>query len=181
MANAAAVKFIKQLVAAFSRYPTTQETKELYSQKLSKWHLTQEQWDQALDVLISHESDSLPPLKDIYIALKNAQYTGAQHNSMALGWLSFRVGCLDYVMRVISDGSVWLIAPMNYRDAHGQLVAIQQNVGQPAAMHTPEGATNILVTPDNPARPDPSELPTAAERKQYIADMEIKLSRMKSL
>jgi hypothetical protein len=146
MANQAANRFVKQLIAAFSRYPTSKETAELYAGKLSIWRLTQNEWDDALDKIIKeHQEENLPQLAEIYRFLRNQ--TAAAHSARDLGWLHFESGGLSYGVRVKYDGGLWVNHDVAYTDEHGNRMSVQRNPGRSPQL--PLGATNIVLTPDN--------------------------------
>lgn len=146
MANLAASRFVRQLVAAFSRFPTSRETVELYNGKLSSWHLTQSQWDDALDKIIAeHTEENLPQLAEIYRHLRNQSAAGKIGND--LGWLHFESGGHRYAVRVRYDQGVWVNAPLAYADQHGKRMDVQKHPG--GIPQLPVGATNIVSSPDN--------------------------------
>ena len=170
MANAAAVRFVKQLCAAFSRFPVTNETRELYAQKLSNWHLAQNEWDTALDTIIeSHKDENIPALSEIYGNLKGI--TARRQSNSAGGLATFDLNSHAYGLRVINDSGVWLIADVISRDAHGVEKHLQQNAGKPLGLHVPQGATNILVHPDNPADPSPGDMPDPGEIRKIVGEL----------
>lgn len=168
MANTAAIKFTKQLVAAFNRFPISAETKELYSSKLSRWKMTQPQWDTALDKLIEGHSENLPPLSEIYTALKNAQFTSQQSDSSANATVSFRHNGYEKVILCRNDSGVLVIRDVVIHDVHGAEKHLQAHVGDAVALHIPEAATDVLINYDHPARPEPNEIPTPEEIKAYV-------------
>jgi len=154
VSNVAALRFVKQLIAAFSRFKPSEETKNLYGEKLSKWKLTQSQWDNALDRLIADRAEeNLPSLGEIYPYLKNSQQQIEQTN---LGWMSFERNCRHYSVRVMCVKGEWLNAPMAYTDAHGQKISVQKFPGQKPIL--PADSENIIISPDNPADPEPHEI-----------------------
>ncbi len=79
--NEAAEKFCKSLFAAMGGRVTA-DTKTLYISRLSKWHLTRDQWARALDatVAIIRQTERgdvvLPPLADICDRLQYSKYLG---------------------------------------------------------------------------------------------------------
>lgn len=185
MANAAAIKFVKLLTAAFNRYPISAETKELYSEKLSRWKLTKEQWDKALDRLIEfHQDESLPGLNEIYGHLKSASYESpASGRRMASA--VFRLNGYDRLIRCVArdrnDGSgriEWVIADLVGRDAHGHEVHLQAHVGEPVLNWIPEDATSFEIYPDNPPMPSPEDIPSKAEIQQLVRNLTNSLRRI---
>ena len=170
MANQAAIRFVKQLFAAFSRFPVTNETRELYANKLSNWRLTQNEWDDALDKIIdSHKDENIPALSEIYGNLKNV--TARRQSNSAGGLATFDLNGHAYGLRVQNDGGVWLIADVVSRDTHGVERHLQQNAGKPFGLHVPFGATNILVHPDNPADPLPEDIPDPGEVSKILGEL----------
>jgi hypothetical protein len=170
MANPAAVRFVKQLCAAFSRYPITAETRELYANKLSGWRLTQNEWDTAADRIIEVQTDdNLPSLSIIYGYLKNAK--ASQRDDTNGGLATFDLNGMAYGLRVRNDGGVWLIADVVMRDAHGKEVHLQKHVGEAFGLHVPKDAYNVMVSPDNPADPLPEDTPSPAEVHEIVSVM----------
>lgn len=177
MANQAAIKFVRQLWAAFCRYPISAETKELYGQKLSKWRLTQGQWDTALDRIIEgHESESLPSLSDLYAKLKEAQISENAGNGN-MGWASFRLYDRDYSIRIWHDGHTWVISDLVYTDGQGRKTHMQTHVDQPVVNHIPADATDFLITPEKMILRD-EEILTPAELRQMFAEIQGNLGRI---
>jgi|WetSurMetagenome_2_1015567.scaffolds.fasta_scaffold74206_4 hypothetical protein len=168
MANQAAGKFVKQLIAAFSRFPTSKDTSELYYQKLSNWHLTQNEWDAALDRIIEvHTEENIPSLNAIYGFLKNAQAAIRTDTAGGLATWDMPNG-YGYSLRVHNDQGVWIISDVVMRDSHGKEVHLQQHVGEPFGLRLPKGATNVIVSPDHLADPPPEDIPTQIEIKAII-------------
>lgn len=133
MANQAAIRFVKQLCAAFSRFPIAQETKELYTQKLSSWRLTQAEWDKALDRLISDHADgSLPQLAEIYQHLKSQSAATASQNDF--GWLCYDENGMRWAIRVKYIGGDWV------------QTAMHKHPGEKPEI--PPGAVNVRLCPD---------------------------------
>ncbi len=82
--NEAAEKFCKSLFAAMGGRVAA-DTKTLYISRLSKWHLTREQWARALDATIAMIRQTergdvvLPPLADICDRLEREADDGSRH------------------------------------------------------------------------------------------------------
>jgi hypothetical protein len=152
LANQSALKFLKYLIAACAKYPVTAEVREVYLAKLSKWNMTQEQWDKALDMILeSDHGGNLPELKEIYDALKNAGYHGKSDDGGNKGRLYFDWDGHSYCMRVYAEGGKWRIASLRGKDLHGQEIEMQKNVGDLVDEHIPQTAENIQVIPDRMA------------------------------
>ena len=175
MANSGAREFAKKVFAAFNRYPITAETKELYTEKLSRWKMTKEQWDKALDRLIEiHTDESLPGLSEIYGHLKSASYENpASGRRMASA--VFTLNGYDRLIRCVArdrnDGSgriEWVIADIVGRDVHGQEIHLQEHVGEPVVNWIPENATSFELYPDDPPMPAPEDIPTAKEVQELV-------------
>lgn len=146
MANNAAVRFVRQLIAAFSRFQISKETIELYTQKLSNWRLTQTEWDAALDKLIAgHQDESLPQLSEIYRYLKNEVSSSTVGKD--LGFLYFTSEGYRYAVRVKYQNGKWVNAPCSLTDSHGKVVVLQKYPGDVPVL--PVDAQDILIAPDN--------------------------------
>ncbi len=82
--NEAAEKFCKSLFTAMGGRVAA-DTKALYIARLSKWHLTREQWARALDATIAMIRQTergdvvLPPLADICDRLEREADDGSRH------------------------------------------------------------------------------------------------------
>ncbi len=82
--NEAAEKFCKSLFSAMGGRVAA-DTKALYIARLSKWHLTREQWARALDATIAIIRQTergdvvLPPLADICDRLEREADDGSRH------------------------------------------------------------------------------------------------------
>jgi hypothetical protein len=177
MANQAAIKFVQQLIAAFHRFKTTDETKDLYTEKLSRWRMTQTRWDKALDEIIAkHEDDNLPSLNEIYGYLKRAEQSSTDSGSH-LGWASFRLNDRDYSIRIQHNGTAWVISDLVGTDSQGRKIPQQANVGQPVVNHIPADATDFLITPEKMILRD-EEILTPAELQQMFAEIQSNLTRI---
>jgi hypothetical protein len=162
MTNQAAVRFVKKVIAAFSKFPTGKDVADLYEEKLSKWQLTTAQWESALDYLIeNHKDDGLPALNEIYGVLKIKKSAAVAPNN--LGFMSFTSNGCSYAVRVRCDGSVWVSCKT------GRVVNL------------PNDASAVIVSPDCPARYEPEEMPSAAERVQLFRQIQDNLSKVKNM
>lgn len=170
MANQLATRFVKQLIAAFSRFPTSKDTADLYILKLTNWQLRPNEWDLALDRLIEvHKEDHIPSLNMIYGYLKSAQAARADNRNGGLATFDMPNG-YGYSLRVHNDGGVWIISDVITRDAAGTEKHLQKRHGEALGVALPPGATNIMVHPDNPADPAPEDMPSKTETKQIVED-----------
>lgn len=146
MANASAVRFVKQLCAVYSRFRVEDATKEIYTQKLSNWRLTQQEWDAALDKLIAgHQDESLPQLSEIYRYLKNEVSSSTVGKD--LGFLYFTSEGYRYAVRVKYQNGKWVNAPCSLTDSHGKVVVLQKYPGDTPVL--PVDAHDIFIAPDN--------------------------------
>jgi len=152
MANATAARFLKQLIAAFSRFPVMESTKELYLQKLSSWRLTQAEWDIALDRIIEtfrddkgNSAENLPPLQVIYTHLKNATYrAGSEGNGAWMTWEDS--DGRRFAKRIKYVNLQWVNAESERTDAYGKKIVLQKNPGMLAT--APDWAVNVRIHPD---------------------------------
>jgi hypothetical protein len=175
--NNAAKQFAKKLFAAFSRYPISADTKELYTDKLCKWKMTQPQWDASLDLLIEkHEDENLPGLAEVYKYLKQAEYsTTSKGDDRA--WLTFDLEGYSRAMRCRNDQGIWVIADLVSHDVHGQEIHHHRHGGEPAAKYIPGNATNVMVSPDKLAPPNPEDMPTREEVRDLVSQTVLMLLR----
>lgn len=169
MTNIAAAKFLKQIIAAFCRYPPTADTKQVYLQKLSRWKLTQQQWDDALEILTNNSNiDDLPLLAEIYPVLKAQTDERKPGSNLASVHFDMPDG-YHYVERVMSVDSVWVYYPLVLTGPKGIKIELRpEKVGK--AFIPPEGATNIETFPDKPARPAVEDLPSPGEIQELMQE-----------
>jgi hypothetical protein len=161
MTNQAANKFVKQLIAAFSRFPTSKETVQLYCDKLGKWRLTQDEWDKAFDLIIeSQNNDNLPSLATIYEYLKHAQVAHSETTSDDLGWIYSNHKGSTKAIRVKNMQGVWVIVDLIYRDSHGKETHLQNHSGEDVGKWIPKDAENVICKPDKEANPKAEDMPT---------------------
>jgi hypothetical protein len=161
MPNVAAVKFVKQLVAVYSRFKIDDTTKEIYTQKLSKWKLTQQEWDSALDLLVeSHKDENLPALGTIYEFLK---FAVSKRQEADYGFMYFDLNKYSYAVRLVRRDGVWVSAKTGkFFDA-------------------PKGATKVLFVPDKQAEPEPDSIPTKEQVAFYMRVINDNLKRIGSI
>lgn len=176
--NKNAERFVRALKASIEGWRMPEETRALFTAKLSKWDLSETQWNAVLDrVIAKNLKGELPQLAAIEIQIKNELEIAREPSPY--GWLSFDWKGHSYAMRVKSDGYAWLIADLMRKDEHGQIIHLQKNVGEPAALHLPAGAENVIVSPDNPADPQPEEMPSKREVAEYRHEFELVAEKMK--
>jgi hypothetical protein len=150
--NQSVIDFVKNLMAAYPKYPTSGDTIELYYNKLSKWNLTLVQWELALESILEHHKDekgfpneNIPTLTEIYPYLRNSRNATAQSN---YGWLSFVSDNKQYSVRVQYVDGKWVNASMIHTDNHGKQIALQKYVGQIPVL--PIDSTEIIYNADSP-------------------------------
>jgi hypothetical protein len=171
MSNQAAVKFVKQLVAAFCRYKVEEDTKKIYAEKISFFKLTQEQWDAALGHLMDTRQEEGLPLPSVIIEELQRQQTISTKNKTNLGWLTFRLKGHLHAVRIKSVDSQWLNATVSYKDQYGERHPLQTHPNEPYRL--PIGAEEVKITADNPAQidqvsPPPMEI---EEQIQNLANL----------
>jgi len=160
MKNTMANEFVKNLVAAFSRFPTSKDTSDLYCRKLAHWNLNQAQCDRAVDILISEEKgDNLPSLNDVYAALKTAQYTVISQGN-DYGFMYFELQGKSYAVRLVRRDGIW----------------ISSKTGK--FFNPPTEAENVIFVPDRPDIIRPEDMPTEEERKVILTRIWANLERM---
>jgi DNA-binding PadR family transcriptional regulator len=72
-------RFVRNLNAAFGSRMTA-DARQLYYDELSKWHLNDREWQQAMSIITAQEvGDRVPPLATIYDYLRQAQREIAQN------------------------------------------------------------------------------------------------------
>jgi hypothetical protein len=159
MQNQAANRFVKQLIAAYSRYPTSRETTELYYQKLSNWRLTQSEWDAALDKLLDqHTEENIPGLAEVTSALKSI--TTAKIQGGDYGFMYFNIKRNSFAVRLTHRDNVWV------------------SVRTGKFFNPPSSATDILFVPDKQAVLDPHDIPNKDEIRKYCQQIESNLGLM---
>lgn len=173
MANQRALKFTKDLCSLFHKFPISDITRENYGRKLSKWYLSAEQWEDALDMLIESRDENdgrLPELHEIYPILIRAR--DKDRVQEALGWVWFRrKNGIDYSIRVRAADGQWLIADLVGRDSKGMQKHFQNHVGEPVFHHMPQDVEAWGIAPDNPASPLEDDAPSREEVKQILHNL----------
>jgi hypothetical protein len=166
--------FVSSLKASLSWMAPESET--LYKRKLAKWTLTAGQWEAALDKIIEGNIDGKLPSLSIIFAELERQVRNAKNSN--LGWASFTLAGIHYAIRIKCEDRTWLIADLIGTDDRGEEKRYQEHAGEPVAKHIPNAAEDYLIIPDNPARPDPSQIPNPAEVKQYMAIIQGNLKKL---
>lgn len=158
MANQAAIRFVKNLIAAFCQFKTTAETRDIYIEKLSKWYLSEDQWAKALSKIISESPNGnlLPQLGQIYPYL-TAEHTEIQKIGENLGWMTFKLHDKPIAVRIINKDGEWLNAPISIKNIKGQKIILQKHPFQEPKL--PDGALFIRTWPDKQAYRDEEEKP----------------------
>lgn len=153
-------------------YPESTHPSEIKSndllRALKNVKLTDDQYEDLYNEILK-KCDFFPKVSEIYSCyaalgiVRDAQPTGDDN----LGWLYF-VDKRGYsqAIRLMCVSGQWLNAPLSYLTNKGERVQLQKNPGMPYIL--PEGATDILICPDNPAKPDPSEMPENIEEVRRI-------------
>lgn len=142
MANQAAERFLKNLIAASCRrFKPDVIQVELYRSKLSKWYMSEDQWARAMSRFVAEYTDEgLPALPVVYAHLKAVQTD--IDRTPGLTMLSFRM-----------DGLSCVLAE---KDHDGKLRPKRIDPANPPPL--PHGATNgHVVIPPELKQPDPTE------------------------
>lgn len=154
MANDRAGNFYDELKAAVCRWPVDEFTDRVMLKKLSRWKLTQAQWNKALDDLCEKVTDGkLPPPAIIFEALKVAQIS--TEDTRNLGWLMFDLNGRRKAMRIKSVNGRWMqLCTRQVADEKYAGGFRTEFTGEVKEIRTPEGATNGRYCPDHPAPED---------------------------
>jgi len=145
-------EFVNNLAGAFSKYPVSDDTKEIYLKKLTSWHLTVEQWDQVFDKLIDKanpEERGMPELHEIYPILRAIKSNEAHYDT---GWYTFYLDGRRMAIRVINKDGEWVNAPVSVKDPHGNTIVLQKYPFKKPTL--PLNAVKVMFTPDKPAKED---------------------------
>lgn len=160
----AAAKFVKQLVAAFSQWPIAKETVDLYIEKLAKWYLTREQWDAALDKIVTERQEgNLPTLAEIYSYLRNERQSALRppDDGAHIYFSDYEGRPYMLCSTMVNDHGIWVYPP-GHKKA-GQI------------FHPPEGSRNFVIVPVKPAMPDPRDMPTKEEVEKLVAETKARI------
>ena len=153
MANQGAGKFYKRLKASCCQWKVEPETDTEYLQQLSKWRMTDSQWEHALDDLVAHAEDGhLPPLPLIYTALKASQVSSVDRVNG--GWCTFSLDGRRNVIRIKSVDGGWKELE-HYLDMHPKGEPDKRPFGKRIwtenmiELKLPAGAEDVRYHPDN--------------------------------
>lgn len=159
--------FVSNLKASIESWRMPAETESLYKSKLAKFVLTRAQWSSALDEIINQNRDGkLPPLANVCSILEHQKAIASV--PVNLGWASFKIKGVSHSIRIRSEGGKWVIHDLVWVDNHGKEHHLQNYVGDSVAQHIPADATDYLLSADNPAKPEPDEMPSPAEIKALV-------------
>jgi hypothetical protein len=167
--NKAAIRFCKSLFAAFGRWKTPEETKEVYTEKLSKWHLSDEAWSRALSEIISdHPDGDLPALGAIYPYLKRIK----DQVALSSDWATqlFTLHGFRVARRVWNDYGTWRVGRIVFADSKRKWRLEKSD----AVALLPAGATDERIQPDNEVLMEESEKCQMEEAQKIFCDEYIK-------
>jgi hypothetical protein len=146
----ASKRFVDNLIAAFGRWKVTPDTIALYNEKLSKWHLTDDQWSRALSRIIADRPDNeLPTLAVIYEYLKQAQAADVRRGEGMASMTFQDASGRPMAVRVKAEGGSWVNAPTSVGVRGGEQISLQAHPG--CRPKLPEGALRVGVIPDKEA------------------------------
>ncbi|MFH1236240.1 MAG: hypothetical protein V1685_04880 [Parcubacteria group bacterium] len=145
MRSKSVTKFVKQLAAAYPRFPMTPDTQELYGDKLSGWKLTEKQWDRALEVIVQGREGQgdIPSLSDVYGYLR--PILNEKQAISDAGWCSFDHDGVRWAKRVYSEGGVWKSIQVVFDSVDKRRWHLERTGNE---FHPPAGATVIRFKPD---------------------------------
>ena len=115
----------------------------------------------------------------LYCLQKQQQESAKVRNP--LGWASFTLHGKQYSIRIKHDGRQWVISDLVYVDNHGNETHLQPHVGESVVEYIPVDATDFLISPDDPPKPEPEELPSRLEVKEFMAEINANLSKLKEV
>ena len=165
--------FVENLRGAFQYMG--ERAVEVYKRQLSKWTCSSDMWMTVLSHVITNaEPGRVPELQTIYDEIKRQQLIAKPAGN--LGWVYFRRKGIDYAIRIYSDGN-WRIKDLVSKDVNGVEIHHQQHVGELYFNHVPADYETFSITPDNPVRPDASEMPTPDEVKEYSHIIQANLAK----
>jgi len=164
MANASAIRFVKNLVATFHRFPVAPEAKDRLTFKLSKWKFPDQGWERILDLIAENrkeEDKGMPEYPEIRSAISLFLTEKAKIGSFGmLSWRDPKTLC-DYAEPMRHDGSVW----------------VSTRTG--LFFTAPKGAIDIVFTPNDPAPSKAGDMPTDAEKREFMRQINANLSKVK--
>ena len=159
MENKSAAVFVRKLFAGCPNYRASKEVREdasrLYLDKLSRWHMTVELWESALDsILAANLQGELPPLSVIYDALKSSQVSAVDKGNG--GWCTFTMNGYRKSIRIKAVDGSWKELE-HYLDMHPKGEADKWPFGKriwtdnAIELRLPAGAEDVRYHPDNEA------------------------------
>lgn len=153
------LRFLKGLIANYGRWRVTDETFDLYLEKLSGYRLSDDQWARALSRIVAdHTDDNLPTLGVIYDYLDKAKQ--AAKTGEWIGWMTFRYKAKPHAVKVRAEAGSWVNAPCEVHDRNGDPVQLQANPG--CTPHLPDEYECCQVIPDKPYSDDQPATPGEA-------------------
>jgi hypothetical protein len=141
--NKLAERFVRNLRSSIGKWKMTDESFDLYVEKLSRWRLTSDQWSRATSKLInSNPEGELPTLPALYALLKSVQESEDPSSRSAI-FFNFRAIGRDHSARVWDDNGTWRLMKVQ-RDDDGlkwKMVKTDKPFTAPA------DATDVRFTP----------------------------------
>lgn len=147
-----AYEFVRLLCASFPRFPISPDTKNIYISKLKRFTLTSDQWNMVLDKIIANRpanQHGIPELHEIYPCISEVEITTGAHP--AYGFAYFNHNNHAKVIKV--------------KLVNGRWCSVKTGKTMPDAI--PGNATDLDIHPDNPAPPDPREIPP----REWVQDL----------
>ena len=156
MTNQSCTEFIKNLIAAFPRFPVSKETAMLYNRKLQGYDLHEQQWERVLDSLIRNKtSEYLPYLTEITTTIDNIKRT-VNDNNYGFMYFTDSRGNPNNAVRVKCVGGRWVHA-------------IGPKAGQAPIL--PNGAVLDKTEPDKKPDPEPWDVPSKEDIDALINEI----------
>lgn len=147
--NSGAEIFLEALIAAYSRFPVSPETKTIYLEKLSKWNLKAAQWDFALDHITEELKDATLPAIGLVIEFLKAAKTELKTDG---GWLTFMIGRKSQGLRIRNVNGKWWAVVLgkvpNPKSVHGFNWLLTDQVQE---IKLSDYARDLHYSPDYPA------------------------------
>jgi hypothetical protein len=160
MANQLAVSFCRKVFGAFNRFKIEDETKEIYTEKISRWRLNQNEWDIALDKLIEqHEDGKLPTISEITSILKSV--VTIKSSGEDYGFMYFNIKQNSFAVRLVHRDNVW----------------VSLKTGK--FFNPPLDATDVLFVPDKGVVLNPHDMPSKEEVREYCREVEANMEKMR--
>ena len=157
-------RFVTNLFTRYGHSTDWPEVKKQYYDHLSKYILPDDQWSTTLSDIVSSE-DELPSLAiiDSYVIRKRA----AVSSLICRGWLIFTLHSRRQAVRIEKVDGVWVYAKAEARSREKGTIVLQKRPGQTALI--PKSAIDVLHVVDDPANPEPEEIPSKAEIAEIFA------------